>query len=98
MGLHSQQVGEGIFDLKNENPWHDVGLQSKIVHCLPVNRSLIALEKYVIYVRAWFSSDNYATFYSAPILVDHPPPSLLRGNGKCIADSAINTGSYIVIP
>ncbi|XP_060567738.1 uncharacterized protein LOC132726438 [Ruditapes philippinarum] len=85
MGLQYHHFGEGIFDLKNEIPWNDVGLQSQVVHCLPVNRSLIAREKYVIYVRAWLTSDNYATFHSAPILVDHSPPSLVRG--RTVLDS-----------
>jgi hypothetical protein len=80
MGLQHQPYGDGIFDLKNEIPWNDVGLQSQVVHCLPVNRSLIAREKYVIYVRAWLSSDRYATFNSTPVLIDHSPPSLKRGH------------------
>ena len=85
MGLHNQPVGEGVFDLRNENPWTDVGLQMKAVYCLPVNKTLISREKYVIYVRAWLSGDSYTTFNSTPIMVDHSSPSLVRG--KTVLDS-----------
>ncbi|XP_053399192.1 uncharacterized protein LOC128546211 isoform X1 [Mercenaria mercenaria] len=92
MGLQDQPVGEGIFDLKNERPWNDVGLQKHVVHCLPVNKTLIARENYVIYVRAWFSRSAYAIYRSAPITVDQTAPSLSRGrsvidsNELCNAD------------
>ncbi|XP_053382169.1 uncharacterized protein LOC128549491 isoform X2 [Mercenaria mercenaria] len=85
MGLQDQPVGEGVFDLKNKIPWNDVGLQKQIVHCLPENRTLIARETYVIYVRAWFSRNTFAIYRSAPIKVDQTAPSI--GRGRTVIDS-----------
>jgi hypothetical protein len=85
VGLIGHPIGEGIFDLKNEMPWQDIGLRTEFIYCLPANRSLLHGEEYVIYVRAWLTSDMFSTFSSNPIVVDQTPPSVRRG--RTIQDS-----------
>jgi len=85
MGLRNQPIGEGVFDLKNEIPWRDVGLRQEVVHCLTSNQTLLHGQEYVIYVRAWFSSDLSAIFNSKPMKIDQTPPKV--GRGKYIKDS-----------
>ncbi|XP_053376618.1 uncharacterized protein LOC123534121 [Mercenaria mercenaria] len=92
VGLLNQPVGEGVFDLKHEIPWKDIGLGNSFVHCLPTNRSLIHSRKYVIYVRAWLTFEKYVVYKSNPILIDQTPPAIKRGrfiidsNELCIDD------------
>ncbi|XP_053400343.1 uncharacterized protein LOC123557990 [Mercenaria mercenaria] len=88
IGLAGQPIGEGIFDLRAEQPWNDVGIREEITHCLPVNRSLIHSESYILYIRAWYSHDEYATFTSRPIMIDQSAPAVTRG--KFIKDSDVS--------
>ncbi|KAL4218457.1 hypothetical protein ACF0H5_023192 [Mactra antiquata] len=86
MGIYQQPIGEGIFDLKTEIPWKDVGLQEHVIHCLPVNKSLTHGEKYVVYTRVWFSADTYAEYTSTPIIVDQTAPSIRKGQTIKVSD------------
>ncbi|KAH3774601.1 hypothetical protein DPMN_175983 [Dreissena polymorpha] len=90
IGVHRHAVGEGVFDLKLENPWNDVGLRLEFIHCLPVNRSLVHEERYVVYVRAWYSERTFTVFKSSPIMIDQTPPNVRRGRfireGNCLED------------
>ncbi|KAH3708715.1 hypothetical protein DPMN_068174 [Dreissena polymorpha] len=90
IGVHGHAVGEGVFHLKLENPWNDVGLRLEFIHCLPVNRSLVHEERYVVYVRAWYSERTYTVFKSSPIMIDQTPPNVRRGRfireGNCLED------------
>ena len=85
MGLVNQPIGEGVFDIKNEIPWRDVGLRQETVHCLTSNISLLHDHEYIIYIRAWYSSDQSAIYTSRPIQIDQTPPAVRRG--KYIKDS-----------
>ncbi|KAL4218491.1 hypothetical protein ACF0H5_023225 [Mactra antiquata] len=87
MGIYQQPIGEGIFNLKIESPWKDIGLQDHVIHCLPVNRSLIHDEQYVVYTRVWFSTDTYSEYTSTPITVDQSAPAIRRGQN--VKDSDI---------
>jgi len=91
LGVHRLVVGAGIFDLKSESPWHDIGLLQQFVYCLPTNKSLTHKEEYVVYVRAWYDSATYATFASPPIKIDHTPPSVLRGQHIIEGDISCST-------
>ncbi|KAH3802451.1 hypothetical protein DPMN_156128 [Dreissena polymorpha] len=90
LGVHGHAVGEGVYDLKLENPWTDVGQRLEFIYCLPVNRSLVHGERYVIYVRAWYSKNTYTVFKSSPIRIDQSPPNVRRGRyireGNCLQD------------
>ena len=85
MGIKDQSVGEGMFDLKVERPWKDVGKNTEVIYCLPNNGGLEHDTDYNVYVRAWYSKSEYATFTSDPLLVDQTPPHLTKG--KFIKDS-----------
>ncbi|KAH3802480.1 hypothetical protein DPMN_156158 [Dreissena polymorpha] len=90
IGVHGYVIGEGVYDLKLENPWTDVGQRLEFIHCLPLNRSLVHEERYVVYVRAWYSESTYTVFKSAPIMIDQTPPNVRRGRyireGNCLQD------------
>ncbi|KAH3708872.1 hypothetical protein DPMN_068331 [Dreissena polymorpha] len=90
IGILGQSVGEGIYDLKLENPWTDVGLRSEFIYCLPTNRTFIHETEYVVYMRAWYEANEYAMFESAPIMIDQTGPSIRRGRyikeGNCLQD------------
>lgn len=90
IGLKDQPIGEGIFDLQAEQPWNDVGLQQHVTYCLPVNRSLIHAENYILYVRAWYTQDKFATFPSRPITIDQSAPSVRRGRSVLDSDESCN--------
>ncbi|KAK3093029.1 hypothetical protein FSP39_010221 [Pinctada imbricata] len=79
LGIHNDVYGAGIFDTLHENIWNDVDKQNYVTHCLQYSRHLIHREKYVGYVRAWYSEDSYKIFTSLPILVDLTPPSIRKG-------------------
>ncbi|XP_060552014.1 uncharacterized protein LOC132713433 isoform X3 [Ruditapes philippinarum] len=85
MGIKDQPVGEGIFDLKSERPWNDVGKNKQSIYCLPITSGLQHDTGYIIYVRAWYSKNMYATFTSDPLYVDQTPPHVTKG--KVIKDS-----------
>ncbi|XP_053381645.1 uncharacterized protein LOC123528459 [Mercenaria mercenaria] len=85
MGIKDQPVGEGVFNLKVERPWKDVGKNKQAIYCLPSKAGLKHDTKYLIYVRAWYAKDMYATFTSAPFYVDQTPPH--QSKGKFIKDS-----------
>ncbi|XP_052220285.1 uncharacterized protein LOC127837360 isoform X3 [Dreissena polymorpha] len=90
LGVHGHAVGEGVYDLKLENPWSDVGQRLQFIHCLPVNRSFVHGELYVIYVKVWYSKSTYTVFKSSPIMIDQTPPKVKRGRyireGNCFQD------------
>jgi hypothetical protein len=89
MGLTGQPVGDGIFDLKNEIPWKDVGKRKQAVYCLSsFNSGLKHKTNYSVYVKAWYSFYSFAEFVSEPILIDHSPPQ--RRKGKNIKDSDLS--------
>ncbi|KAH3708852.1 hypothetical protein DPMN_068311 [Dreissena polymorpha] len=79
IGVRRQPVGEGIFDLKLENPWTDIGLRSEFTHCLPINRTFVDGTQYVVYVRVWYELNEYSVFESSPIMIDQTGPSVRRG-------------------
>ncbi|XP_052788827.1 uncharacterized protein LOC128223594 [Mya arenaria] len=79
IGIHKQPHGEGIFDLRNEIPWVDIGLRQEFVHCLPINRSLVHGELYDIYVKTWYGPSEFAIFTSKSIKVDQTPPNVRKG-------------------
>ena len=88
LGIANEEYGEGIFDLITERPWMDVGKLKNGLHCLPVNRSLIHGDDYVVYVRAWVDFDTYLVFQSLPIKVDQTPPAVRKG--RFVIDSDIS--------
>ncbi|KAH3799924.1 hypothetical protein DPMN_153548 [Dreissena polymorpha] len=79
VGITDSSIGYGIFDLKIEEPWLDVGLNTRGVYCLQNGKNLVHGEHYTAYVKAWFESDTYKIYSSTSIVVDHTPPSLRRG-------------------
>lgn len=79
LGVHNHPIGDGIFDLKAERPWNDIGIRNHFVYCLPTNKSLVHNEHYVVYVRAWHDSSSFTVFTSLPITIDHTPPTVRRG-------------------
>ncbi|XP_052790272.1 uncharacterized protein LOC128224469 [Mya arenaria] len=84
MGLYNYSFGEGIFD-NDVMPWKDVGKNKQVIHCLERDRRLQHGAKYVIYVRAWYSSFEYSDFSSPIVTIDHTPPKVKRG--KFIKDA-----------
>ncbi|KAH3799920.1 hypothetical protein DPMN_153544 [Dreissena polymorpha] len=78
VGETDSEIGYGIFDLKLEKPWLDVGLNTRDVYCLPTGKSLVHGEHYTAYVKAWFESDTYQIYSSTPIIVDQTEPSVKK--------------------
>ena len=79
LGFYNGIVGEGIFDLKYESPWNDIGLRQQFAYCLPTNKSLIHNEDYTVYARVWYDSSTYTVFTSPPIKIDQTAPFVRRG-------------------
>ena len=77
-GRFNATYGSGVFEL-NEPKWYDCGLRTSIIHCLPREKHFLQGQKYVAYVRVWFSFDEYATFASDPTVIDTSPPSVKTG-------------------
>ncbi|CAC5398105.1 unnamed protein product [Mytilus coruscus] len=75
-GIQNEQPGQGVFNLASENPWHDVGQDTKAIHCLSPSSQLKHKANYVAYVRAWYSFTLYAIFQSESFQVDHTSPAV----------------------
>ncbi|XP_053381647.1 uncharacterized protein LOC123555884 isoform X2 [Mercenaria mercenaria] len=92
MGIKNQPVGEGIFDLKSERPWKDVGKRMETVYCLSHIPGLQHDIEYQVYVRAWYAWNMFAEFVSPPIQVDQTAPHHVKGkhikdsDAKCLQD------------
>ncbi|XP_052235488.1 uncharacterized protein LOC127847524 isoform X3 [Dreissena polymorpha] len=78
VGETDSAIGYGIFDLKLEKPWFDVGLNTRGVYCLPTGKNLDPGKHYTAYVKAWFESDMYKIYSSTPIIVDQTAPSVKK--------------------
>ncbi|KAH3708881.1 hypothetical protein DPMN_068340 [Dreissena polymorpha] len=76
VGVTDSAIGYGIFDLKLEEPWLDVNLNTKGVYCLQNGKTLGHGVHYTAYVKVWYGSDRYMIYSSDPIIVDHTPPSV----------------------
>ncbi|XP_061172145.1 uncharacterized protein LOC133181615 [Saccostrea echinata] len=85
MGLINMPHGYGVFDRMVEQVWHDVSLQTSVVHCLKPIRQLDHEREYVAYLKTWISNTDYILTQSEPIIIDTSPPSVRRG--KFIIDS-----------
>jgi len=86
LGQLDMPYGDGIFDILHEKVWHDIGQRSSIIHCLRKGNSLLHNQKYVAYVRVWFSNHQFKIYQSKPVIVDHTPPSVRRGGSIKISD------------
>ncbi|KAK7101794.1 hypothetical protein V1264_020121 [Littorina saxatilis] len=86
--LANTTPGEGVFDTDTEKIWYDVGRNMIAVHCLPATRMLQSQESYVLHVRVWMSKEEYVTFVSGPVYVDHSPPQLRRGHTVTESDAS----------
>ena len=75
-GIHGEKVGQGVFNLSIENPWHDVGQRTHAFYSLSKGYQLQHNTQYVGYVRAWVSFTEYVIFESPAVIVDHSPPDI----------------------
>ncbi|XP_062605213.1 uncharacterized protein LOC134267002 isoform X2 [Saccostrea cucullata] len=85
MGLLNMPHGFGVFDRMEEQVWHDVSLQTRVVHCLKPTRQLAHEREYVAYLKTWISSTDFILTQSEQILIDASAPSVRRG--RFIIDS-----------
>ncbi|XP_046356064.2 uncharacterized protein LOC124134978 [Haliotis rufescens] len=88
IGKKGKSPGVGIFDLKTETVWREIGKRTRLIHCLPRGRSLQHGSEYIIHVKAWFSFSDYAVFQSHSILVDHTPPAVQRAKSPLDSDGS----------
>ena len=97
MGLKGHGVGVGIFDQQTQRIWYSIGRQQNITYCLPHDKSLQNGQKYVVYVRVWYSFTEYKQFESQPIVIDYTAPHIRRGkmvmdsNEVCVTDFDVTT-------
>ncbi|XP_061166364.1 uncharacterized protein LOC133175283 [Saccostrea echinata] len=85
VGLVNEAPGQGIFDLQKEDPWTDNDLETSILFCLPAHKTLENNQKYILYVRAWVSGDEYGISKSKSITIKDVSPRVRRG--KFISES-----------
>ncbi|KAK3101759.1 hypothetical protein FSP39_006148 [Pinctada imbricata] len=91
IGIEGMPEGEGIFDIKIEPVWYDVGLDKNLTICTNQKLPLQHGYSYVVYVRQWVSQTTYTQFASAGILVDYTPPLVRKGKFvKESIDSCLN--------
>ena len=102
--LNNMTAGEGVVDIRTESVWRDVGKNTTAVYCLPGKRVLTSGQGYILHVRAWLSRDQFVTFTSLPIIVDHTPPQVKRGGAvvesvdACVTDiDFVTTEPYVTI-
>ncbi|XP_067670393.1 uncharacterized protein [Haliotis asinina] len=88
IGEKGKPPGTGIFDLKRERVWRDIGKLTRLIHCLPSGRSLQDRTEYIIHVKAWFGFGEYAVFHSHSVLIDHTPPTIQRAMSVLDSDSS----------
>lgn len=88
--LANEQPGMGVFDPRSEPVWHDCGLRTSAVYCLPAQRALHSGSSYALHVRAWLTRDSYVTVTSPPLVADLSPPSRRRGRSVTESDSSCN--------
>ena len=97
MKLKDDAMGVVKFDQRNESVWHIMEIQQNITYCLPHDKSLQNGQKYVVYVRVWYSLTEYKQFESPPILIDYTAPHIRRGkmvkdsNEICVTDFDVTT-------
>ena len=68
--------GDGVYDIKRDMVWKDVGLMTNAVVTLPVGKRLVARNTYNIYVRVWYNGSTYGVFRSPGVSVDVTPPAI----------------------
>ena len=88
-GLYNATYGSGVFEL-DEPKWYDNGLRTSVTHCLSKEKHLLHRQKYVAYVRAWFSFNEFATYTSMPMTIDTSPPSVKKGSFIKDSDNTCN--------
>lgn len=84
IGIKDEDPGQGIYDIQNEDPWNDNNLETTILFCLPVDKTFVSSQRYVLYVRSWFSENDYSVSKSDSILIKNTSPT-------------INIGQYLLI-
>ena len=95
-GVKGMPIGDGIFDILNENVWHDLGMRNHMTYCLQGTDQLLHKHNYVAYVKAWYNDTRYRIFTSNPILVDLNPPSIKTGKQVQLMDGSCGLkASYV---
>lgn len=79
IGLKNEDPGQGIYDIQNEDPWNDNNLETTILFCLPVDKTFVSKQRYVLYVRSWFSENDYSVSKSGSILIKDTAPRVTIG-------------------
>ncbi|XP_046569939.1 uncharacterized protein LOC124278266 [Haliotis rubra] len=90
IGERGKPPGTGIFDLKTEPVWQDIGRLTRFTYCLPLGRSLQHGTEYIIHVKAWFGFSDYAVFHSHSVLIDNTPPKIQRAKSLLDSDGSCN--------
>ncbi|KAK3801473.1 hypothetical protein RRG08_010053 [Elysia crispata] len=68
VGLTSSSTPTGIYNSATERIWYDVGQMTQWVWPLP-DRELTVDTSYSVFIRAWYSSNQYAIFKSPGVTV-----------------------------
>ena len=96
IGIKDEPHGEGVFDLFTESPWMDVGKLQKSVYCSLVGQRLFHGTEYLIYLTVWVDMDTYLIYESAPVMVDHTPPAVRKGEFIKESDEACVTDYNVI--
>ena len=91
-GRNDSGVGEGIYNMSIEDPWHDVGKRQHAFYCLQ-DGELSHGSYYIAYVRTWISQEKFFIATSLPIIVDHTPPFIHKRHS--ITDSSEPCGKDV---
>ena len=68
--------GDGVYNLKRDMVWKDVGLMTSAVITLPAVKRLVTRTTYHVYVRVWYNGSTYAVFRSPGVTLDITPPAM----------------------
>ncbi|XP_064635756.1 uncharacterized protein LOC135492940 [Lineus longissimus] len=85
-GYYDEPEPAGIFDIATEVVWHNVGMSTHAILALPRTKTLDIHTKYKFFVRAWYSSTEYAQFTSDGVIPDVMPPEITTIRGAQVKD------------
>ncbi len=79
VGEQGKEVGSGVIDTALDPVWFPLVLEANPIFHVSKAYPLVVGKKYVFYVRAWYSTTDYAIFESDGVIFDDQGPLINKG-------------------